>query len=190
MKTNRKKETAELPPPMDECVACGAEGSYVRVLTRTRKDFRGETFTVKHHHWKCSECSVAVLGDAEMDEAMRATVAAYQQAHGLLTAFEIREARSRMRWSQQQLADRTRLSIATIKRLELGGVVQTDTNDDCLRAALGSALNGAFVFMHTEQFGVVSEHLTESWEEGWNHEVEVRHQEVALDANFGNLCLV
>lgn len=85
MKTNRKRETAKPAPPIDECVACGAEGSYVRASTRTRKDFRGESFTVKHHHWKCRECGVAVLGDAEMDEAMRATVAAYQQAHDLLT---------------------------------------------------------------------------------------------------------
>jgi hypothetical protein len=61
-------------------VACGAEDSYVRALTRTQKDFRGETFSVEHHHWKCRECGVTVLGDAEMDEAMRATVAAYQSA--------------------------------------------------------------------------------------------------------------
>ena len=78
MKTYRKKETATPAPPTDECVACGAEDSYERALTRTQKDFRGETFSVLHHHWKCRECGVAVLGDAEMDEAMRATAAAYQ----------------------------------------------------------------------------------------------------------------
>lgn len=115
---------------------------------------------------------MAVLGDAEMDEAMRATVAAYQQAHDLLTAKEIRTARERMKWSQSQLADRTGLGIATIKRLELGGVVQTEANDECLRDILGSALNGAFVFMHTEKFGVVEAHLTESWDKGWKRPVE------------------
>jgi transcriptional regulator with XRE-family HTH domain len=183
MKTNLKKETVKQAPPTDECVACGAEDSYVRALTRTQKDFRGETFEVKHHHWKCSECGVAVLGDAEMDEAMRATVAA-----DLLTATDIREARARMKWSQIQLAERTGLGIATIKRLELGGVVQTETNDECLRATLGNTLNGAFVFMHTEQFGVVEQHLTESWDKGWERTVEVRDHEVALDACFENLC--
>jgi hypothetical protein len=75
-------KTGELLPPTDECVACGAEDSYARALTRTQKDFRGESFAVKHHHWKCSACGVAVLGDVEMDEVMRATVAAYQHAHG------------------------------------------------------------------------------------------------------------
>ena len=188
MKTNRRKETAKPAPPTDECVACGAEDSYVRALTRTQKDFRGETFSVEHHHWKCSECGVAVLGDAEMDEAMRATVAAYQHAHELLTATEIRDARERMKWSQQQLVDRTGLSSATIKRLELGATVQTETNDECLRDTLGSALNGAFVFMRTERFGVVEAHLTELWDKGWNRTIEVRDHEVALDACFDNLC--
>ena len=188
MKTNRRNETAKPAPPTDECVACGAEDSYVRALTSTQKDFRGETFTVEHYHWKCSECGVAVLGDAEMDEAMRATVAAYQCAHDLLTAEEIRTARDRMKWSQSQLADRTRLGLATIKRLEGGGVVQTETNDECLRDILGSALNGAFVFMHTEKFGVVEAHLTELWDESWKRPVEDRAHEVALDACFDYPC--
>ncbi len=190
MKTNRRKETAKPTPPTDECVACGVEDSYVRALTHTHKDFRSETFAVQHHHWKCSECGVAVLGDAEMDEAMRTTVAAYQHAHELLTATEIRDARERMKWSQSQMAERTGLGIATIERLELGGVVQTKTNDECLRDVLGSALNGAFVFMHIEKFGVVEAHLTEAWEKGWKNEVVVRDHEVALDFSIDNLCLV
>ncbi len=78
-----KQEAAEAVAPASECVACGAEDSYVRVLTHTQKDIRGETFGVEHHHWRCRECGVAVLGDGEMDEAMRATAAAYQCAHDL-----------------------------------------------------------------------------------------------------------
>jgi putative zinc finger/helix-turn-helix YgiT family protein len=188
MKTNRKKETAETRPPIDECVACGAENSLVRALTRTEKDFRGETFSVEHHHWKCEECGVGMLGDAEMDEAMRVTVAAYQHAHGLLTADEIRGARVRMGWSQRKLAEDSGISIATIKRLELGGVVQTEVNDQRLRDTLGVALNGAFVFMHSEQFGVVEYHLSESWDEGWGCRVEVRGHTVALDSCIDNIC--
>jgi len=82
MNTHQKKETADPAPPTDECVACGAEESYERALTRTQKDFRGETYAVEHHQWECRECGVAVLGDAEMDETMRSTVAAYQSDHG------------------------------------------------------------------------------------------------------------
>ena len=76
-----KQEAAEAALPTEECVACGAENSYVRALTQSAKGFRGETFSVEHHHWKCRECGVAVLGDDEMDETMRAIVAAYQGAH-------------------------------------------------------------------------------------------------------------
>ena len=190
MKTDPKKRIANPSPPTDECVACGAEGAYVHATTETRKDFRRETFTVKHHHWKCAQCGVAVLGDAEMDEVMRATVSAYQVAHGLLTADEVRAARKRLKWSQQWLTERCGLGAATIKRLELGTAVQTEANDVCLRDALGTALDGCFVFMHTERFGVVQEHLTEAWEEGWNPEVEVRYQQVELNVAFGNLCTV
>jgi len=75
-----KQETDELAPPTEECVVCGTETPYVRALTQTTKDFRGGTFSVEHHYWKCRECGVAVLGDAEMDEAMLATVTAYQSS--------------------------------------------------------------------------------------------------------------
>lgn len=86
MKTHQKEKTADPAPPTGECVACGAEDSYERALTQTPKGFRGETFSVMHHHWKCRECGVAVLGDAEMDEVMRATVTVYQSAHDLRDA--------------------------------------------------------------------------------------------------------
>jgi hypothetical protein len=55
---------------------------------------------IHHLQDECGGCGVAVLGDAEMDEAMRATVAAYQTAHRLLTADEVRAARSRLKWSR------------------------------------------------------------------------------------------
>jgi hypothetical protein len=44
--------------------------------------------------------------------------------------------------------------------------------------------------MHTEQFGVVEAHLTESWEKGWKNEVVVRDHEVALDFSIDNLYFV
>ncbi len=184
MKTKKNIEW-RLP---DECVACGAEHSYTRIETRTEKNLRGETFTVPHHHWKCGACGVAILGDAEMDEAMRATVAAYQGAHDLLTAREIREARARLNWSQRELAERSGVGIATIKRLELGGVVQTDTNDRCLRDTMSVALKGCLVFMVTHEFDVSTEWMTEIWDQGWQPQTSVSQQSVELDFCDETLC--
>ena len=135
MKTPPKKRTGSWTLP-DECLACGAENSYRRQLTCTDKMLRGETFNVKHHHWVCSACHVGILGDQELDEALRAATAAYQTAHGLLTAPEIQERRKAKHWNQQELATHSGLGIATIKRLELGTVIQTKVNDSALRQAL------------------------------------------------------
>lgn len=162
MKTPQIRKIGKWTLP-DECIACGAEDSYVRELTSTEKCLRGETFTVQHHHWKCSACGVGILGDAEMDEAMHATVAAYQQAHGLLTASELLAARSRMKWTQETLAAKSGLGVATIKRLELGSVVQTQANDALLRATLGPATLGATVFFVSEFCAIVRENDERAW---------------------------
>jgi putative zinc finger/helix-turn-helix YgiT family protein len=136
MKTTRTKRIGKwhlLP----ECVACGAEDSYKKARTTTEKVCHGEAFRVEHAHWKCKNCGVGILGPEEAEEAARATVAAYQQAHGLLTATELKNARSVAGWSQSDLAERTSLGIATIKRLETGTTVQTEANDQLLRRVLG-----------------------------------------------------
>jgi putative zinc finger/helix-turn-helix YgiT family protein len=135
MKTTRTKRIGKwhLPP---ECVACGAEDSYKRARTTTEKVCHGEAFRVQHTHWKCENCGVGILGPEEAEEATRATVTAYQQAHGLLTAAELKNARQVAGWSQLDLAERTSLGIATIKRLEGGTTVQTEANDQLLRRVL------------------------------------------------------
>lgn len=107
-----------------------------RVLIASEKEVRGEIFTVKHYIWRCGSCGESVMRKEEVNEALRATVLAYQKAHELLTADDIRKGRVGRSWSQQMLADETRLGVATIKRLEGGGVIQTPHNDYAIREAL------------------------------------------------------
>lgn len=168
MKTSPTRETTEPVPPIRECVACGAEGSYDRALTQTQKVFRRRSYTVQHHHWKCRECGVAVLGDAEMEESLRAVVAAYQHARGLLTAEQIRAARGRRNWSPRRLAARAGLCIAITGRLEAGGIVQTRADDNRLREALGKALDEDFLLTNTEDFATDEERLSGFREDDWN----------------------
>ena len=177
MKTTLLKKIGKWTLP-EECIACGAEDSYVRELTHSEKTLRGEAFTVEHHHWKCDACGVGVLGDEEMDEAMRATVAAYQKAHGLLTAADIRDARHLMKWSQDTLAARSGLGIATIKRLELGIGVQTEANDALLRSTLGTSVDGTCVYVLTGCSGVLAEWQAECENEAWMVEPMVTSERV------------
>jgi putative zinc finger/helix-turn-helix YgiT family protein len=146
MKTTRTKRIGKwhLPP---ECIACGAEDAHVKARTTTEKVCHGEIFQVEHAHWKCQQCGVGVLGPDEAAEVGHATVAAYQRAHGLLTAADLINARRVTHWSQSDLAERTSLGVATIKRLESGTTVQTEANDQLLRRVLGIANSSEVVFV-------------------------------------------
>lgn len=135
MKTTRTKRIGKWHLP-SECVACGAEDSYLKAQTTTEKVCHGESFRVEHAHWKCEQCGVGILGPEEAEEAARATVAAYQHAHSLLTAADLKNARKVAGWTQSDLVERTSLGIATIKRLESGTTVQTEANDQLLRKVL------------------------------------------------------
>lgn len=131
MKTNPKRKIARWQPP-SECLACGSESGLLRHRISSDKVVHGETFHVSHHSYECRDCGFTFLGPEEMDEAVRAAVAAYQTKHSLLTAQELRDLRKKMKWSQTDLARYSGLGIATIKRLELGCNVQTKSNNAAL----------------------------------------------------------
>lgn len=168
MRQKSKNEAGDWQLP-ELCIVCGAEGSYSRKLTSTSKILRGQEFTVQHHHWECSECKVGILGDVESDEAMAATVAAYQASNGLLTAATLRAGRALRGWTQSVIAEKARLGIATIKRIELGLTLQTQSNDQALREALDWAIAGDYTF--TEGICFQANQLDESW----NHDPPEQH---------------
>jgi ribosome-binding protein aMBF1 (putative translation factor) len=59
----------------------------------------------------------------------------------LITSGQIRAARGLIDWSQQELADKTKLSVQTIKRMEgvRGPAGSTEANVEAVRRALESA---------------------------------------------------
>lgn len=64
----------------------------------------------------------------------------------MLTAAQIRAARALLDWSQKQLAEKSKLSVPTIKRMEgaMGPDRSTEANVDAVRRALES---GGVVFL-------------------------------------------
>lgn len=59
----------------------------------------------------------------------------------MLTAAQIRAARALLDWSQKQLAEKSKLSVPTIKRMEgaMGPERSTDANVDAVKRALENA---------------------------------------------------
>lgn len=68
----------------------------------------------------------------------------------MLIAAQIRAARALLDWSQRQLAEKSKLSVPTIKRMEgaMGPERSTEANVEAVRRALESA---GIVFLDTKQ---------------------------------------
>lgn len=68
----------------------------------------------------------------------------------MLIAAQIRAARALLNWSQRQLAEKSKLSVPTIKRMEgaMGPERSTDANVEAVRRALEGA---GIVFLDAKQ---------------------------------------
>jgi len=162
----------------EECPDCGKKAVWQAVTRVLPQEFRGHTLNVETACQECSHCGFRLLTDAQMDRLRKSTLKAYQEEAELLTGEEITEARNRMGWSQAELATHSGLGSASIKRWELGLIVQTEANDAALRRALAPGLDGRFRFflMH---LGVVQIHcFTETWKQGWEVEPVVAQRQV------------
>lgn len=151
----------------DECPDCGKLAAWKTVERMIPQEFRGHAFEIETDCQECSHCGFRILTDAQIDSLRKATVRAYQEETGLLTAVEIAEARKKMNWSQADLAEHTGLGSASIKRWESGLMVQTEANDSVLRQALSSGLDGAFCFLHLHMGVCQVQCFTETWQQGW-----------------------
>jgi putative zinc finger/helix-turn-helix YgiT family protein len=154
----------------DDCPDCGKLAAWKTTTRLLPQEFRGHTFEIESTCQECSHCGFRILTDAQIDGLRKATVKAYQEEAGLLTGVDITEARKKMKWSQADLAEHTGLGIASVKRWELGLMVQTGANDSVLRQALASALDGAFCFLHLHMGVFQVQCFTETWQQGWDVE--------------------
>jgi putative zinc finger/helix-turn-helix YgiT family protein len=83
----------------------------------------------------CSNCGYTTVGAGQIQEFMRTLADAYRERHGMLTSKEIRRLRKALNWSQIDLARRTGVGEASIKRWELGKI-QDAAMDKLLRLSL------------------------------------------------------
>ncbi|MDY6854012.1 MAG: type II toxin-antitoxin system MqsA family antitoxin [Thermodesulfobacteriota bacterium] len=87
---------------------------------------------------ECHVCPVCGLESGSVEQAaatQRAISGAYRKVVGLLTGEEMREGRKLLSLTQNELAERMGVGIASIKRWE-GGLIQSKSMDHALRMAL------------------------------------------------------
>ncbi|MBA3976545.1 MAG: hypothetical protein C0504_20250 [Candidatus Solibacter sp.] len=93
---------------------------------------RGETFPVDVDALVCDRCGEIAFNESQGGAYTTAGSDAYRRAHGLLTTAEIKAARNRLGLTQQQLAERLKVGIASVKRWELGAI-QDESSDRLMR---------------------------------------------------------
>ena len=97
--------------------------------------FRNKNLAVPVEQYVCSECGTEA-GTIKQTAAIQKSVAdAFRKSVGLLTGKEIVEGRKKLKLSQEDLARKMSVGIASIKRWEVGSI-QSKSMDQALRIAL------------------------------------------------------
>jgi len=103
--------------------------------------FRGMDIKFQAEHYVCPVCGIEAGDIDQTATAQRAISDVYRKAVNLLTGKQIREGRKELKLSQEALAKRMNVGIASIKRWE-GGLIQTKAMDKALRLALKGQMPG------------------------------------------------
>lgn len=120
------------------CLSCQSEKGYQPVTAKDTVEFRKEHFEISYERMACPDCGASMLTNEQLKARIKKTVAAYQKAHGLLTAEELIRLRTALGYSKRLafLKAAPELAEATIKRLEAGQRVQDKSTDLAIRAVL------------------------------------------------------
>jgi len=103
--------------------------------------FKGEKLDIQFETYVCEDCDLHV-GTVEQTAVIQNLIAdAYRKKVGLLTGQEIREKREELGISQKELAKRSGVGIASIKRWEKG-IIQTKSMNAALRLAFDGTMVG------------------------------------------------
>ena len=110
----------------------------LRKITKT-VNFRGMEIPCKVETYICPECGIEA-GTVNSAGAVQQQLAeAFRKRVGLLTGEEIKSLRKERGLTQQDLADRLKIGVASIKRWETG-LIQSKSLDQSLRVQLESCL--------------------------------------------------
>ena len=112
-------------------------------LTNKQKhvNFKGVDIDYPLGCFICPTCGLEAGTLAQGADIQKAMADAYRKKVGLMSGKEIIEGRKKQHLTQEALADRMKVGIASIKRWE-GGIIQSKSMDKMLRQALSGHLCG------------------------------------------------
>jgi putative zinc finger/helix-turn-helix YgiT family protein len=107
------------------CFECG-EGTLIRQVADVPGEIKRKKYVVRTQALVCDKCGYIALEGKDTQEFMRRIADVYRSSNNLLTSEQIRNLRGAM--SQQRFADAVGLSVASIKRWELGLIQDKKSN--------------------------------------------------------------
>ena len=137
------KPPVELPPfsgpEAVDCDFCEMKNTLEERMIPDSMIIRDEEIACRLPYMVCTNCGAKFATISQADKAVAIAVEAYQCKHGLLTASNVRSRRNDLGWTQNDLANQSSVSIASVKRQESGVHVLTKNNNDALKRALDQA---------------------------------------------------
>lgn len=156
------------------CLGCERADSIRAAMLPTSQIIQGEEIHCKTEKWQCSACGAEWMSPAQATASVVTAVEAYQQKHEMLSSADVRSKREILNWTQEDLANESGVSIATIKRLESGVHVLGKLLNDVIGNTLENAILKAFpvyqITVACQDFGNFCPSLPASWEDEkpWN----------------------
>lgn len=139
MKTEHRKLVNTMKETRMDCP--NGHGKMVSKKSEKKVKFRGVDISIPIEDYSCPVCRVEAGTVDQTANIQKAISEAYRRAVNLLTGKEIVEARKKLNLSQDALAKRMNVGIASIKRWE-GSQIQSKSMDRALRLALAGQTSG------------------------------------------------
>jgi putative zinc finger/helix-turn-helix YgiT family protein len=134
-----------------KCPACGNAMELAQKEEKIK--FRDEDIGYAFEGFVCPKCGLET-GTLEQTAAIQKKIAdAYRSKTGLLTGAELVAGRKKLGLSQQALADRMKIGIASLKRWE-GSIIQSRSMDQLLREALSGRICGDDPYTGNRPFSI------------------------------------
>lgn len=116
-------------------------GTMKIINKRKSTTFNGVDITYSMSCFVCPACGLEAGTLSQAADIQKTIADAYRRKAGLMSGREMVEGRKQMNLSQQKLADRMKVGIASIKRWE-GGIIQSKSMDRMIRQALSGDICG------------------------------------------------
>jgi putative zinc finger/helix-turn-helix YgiT family protein len=116
-------------------------GAMKLINKRKSTTFKGVDINYTMNCFVCPACGLEAGTLSQTAQIQKTIVDAYRKKVGLMTGSEIIEGRKKMNLTQQKLADRMKVGIASIKRWE-GGIIQSKSMDRMIQQSLSGEVCG------------------------------------------------